>query len=84
MSSVSASTQDTADAALVAGRPKSLLKAYLLSVNGFIYGKDYDFGDRVTVQYDGRQGDALIRAATISMEENSKEQIDISVESYLA
>lgn len=78
-----AAVLDAADAALAAGRPRSILTCKLLSVPGSIYGLDWDFGDRVTVTYDGRQGDALVRSVTISVDGNGNETIDASVESYL-
>lgn len=74
---------DAADAAVTAGRPKTTLACKLLSVPGYTYGLQWDFGDRVTVSYDGRQGDALVRAVTISVDENSQESIDAVVETYL-
>lgn len=78
-----AAVLDAADAAVVAGRPRAILTGKLISMPGYIYGLDVDFGDRVTVSFDGRQGDALIRAATITVDENSDEQVDVAFESYL-
>lgn len=83
LTSTSGSWADVADAALVNGRPKTTLTCKLLSVPSYIYGLDWWRGDRVTVTYDGRQGDALVRAVTISVDANGYETIDAMVETYL-
>lgn len=80
--STSAGVTDAANAALVKGRPINTFTAKLLSVPGSIYGRDWGFGDRVTVSYDGRQFSALVRALTVSVDENGLETLDSTVEAY--
>lgn len=75
-----AGVTDVADARVQKGRPVTVFTADLLSVPGSEFGQDYDFGDRVTVTYDGLQFDALIRAATVTVDENGRETIAPIVE----
>lgn len=88
--SVNASSEPTdagvlaaARARVIAGRPRLAFTADLLSVPGAVYGKDWDFGDRVTCTYDGRQFDALVRAVTVSVNETGAERIDAKLEALL-
>jgi len=74
---------DAADAELVKGRPLAYATAELLSVPGSIYGKDWNFGDRVTLAIDGRQADALVRYVRVSVDERGYETIEPLLESYL-
>lgn len=77
-----AAVLDAADAFLVKWRPYQLFTAELLSVPGYVYGKDWNFGDRVTIAFDGRQTDALIRAVTVSVDDQGFERVDPVVETY--
>ena len=81
--STSAAVLDAADGLLVRGRPVTTFSAELLSVKGSIYGKDWNFGDRITVAFDGRQFDALVRAVTVSVDERGLETITPTLETYL-
>lgn len=83
LESTSAGVADVADGRVLKGRPLTLFTAKLLSVPGAVYGKDYDFGDRVTATYDGRQFDCLIRAVTVTVDENGAEDIDPIIEAIL-
>lgn len=74
---------DAADGRVVKGRPVSYFTADLLSVPGCVYGVDWNFGDMVTVSFDGRQFDALIRAVTISVSANGNETIQCTLEAFL-
>lgn len=87
MVDTAAAVLDLADAAVTAGRPQTRLTAKLLDVAGYRYGREWWRGDRVTIAYDGRFGDALVRAVTVSVDEmedgTSKETLDCVVETYL-
>jgi len=74
---------DAADGRVNKGRPVTYFTATLLSVPGCIYGVDWGFGDLVTVSFDGRQFDALIRAVTVSVDENGRETLACVLEAYL-
>lgn len=78
-----AAVQDIADGRVAKGRPVSYFTGNLLSVPGYIYGVDWNFGDLVTVDFDGRQFDALIRSVTVSVDENSRETITTNIEARL-
>jgi len=78
-----AAVVDAADGLLVKGRPVTTFAADLLNVPGSIFGKDWDFGDRITATYDGRQFDALVRAVTVRVGANGAESIDAVLEAYL-
>jgi len=78
-----ASVLDAADGRVNKGRPVTYFTATLLSVPGCIYGVDWGFGDLVTVSFDGRQFDALIRAVTVSVDENGKETLQCVLEAML-
>ena len=71
-----------AQAAVIAGRPVLTFTANLLSVPGSIYGKDWNFGDKVPVNYDGRQFNATVRAATLAVDAAGKETIQTTCEAY--
>lgn len=74
---------DIADGRVAKGRPVSYFTADLLSVPGSLYGVDWNFGDLVTVSFDGRQFDALIRSVTVSVDENGRETIQTNIEARL-
>jgi len=81
--SSAAGVTDEADSLLVARRPVNMFSAKLLSRPGSVYGLDWWFGDRVTVSFDARQFDALVRAVTVSVDETGREEIDTMLEAYL-
>lgn len=87
MADTAAAILDAADAAVTNGRPKTMMTAKLLSVDGYRYGKDWWRGDRVAISFDDRQGDALVRGVKVSVDElengTSQETIDCVVETYL-
>lgn len=78
----SAAVLDAADALLVKGRPVTTFSGELLSVPGAIYGKDWNFGDRVTVSFGGRQFTALVRYVKVTVDERGLETIEPQVEAY--
>lgn len=81
--STTAGVTDAANALLVKGRPRTSFTAQLRSVAGSIYGKDWNFGDKVPIDYDGRQFDALVRAVTVNVDEQGRESLDTLVEPLL-
>lgn len=72
-----------AQAALVAARPIVSFSGDIVSTAGCLYGVNWGFGDRVTVSYDGRQFDALIRSVTVSVNEQGAEHVTARLEVYL-
>lgn len=82
MDSTSAALTSAANAALIGGRIRQTFNATLINVGNTIYGRDYNFGDRVTISYDGSQFDALIRGVTV-MVANGLERIVPTLETYL-
>lgn len=72
---VAASVLNTAESRLIEGRPKQRFSGELISIPGSEYGKDWGFGDRVTVIYEGRQLDAMVRAVSVSLSQTGDERI---------
>ena len=70
-----ASVLDTAESRLIQGRPKQRFSGELISIPGSEYGKDWGFGDRLTVIYEGRQMEAMIRAVSVSLDQIGDESI---------
>ncbi len=57
------------------GRPKRRFSAIPLDVTGTRFGRDWDFGDKVTARYLNIEFDTIIRAVTISVDGNGNETI---------
>lgn len=72
-----------AQALVVAGRPVQTFSARLINGPGSVYGKDWSFGDRLPISFDGRQFSALVRAVTVTVDDSGKETIDPYLEAYL-
>jgi len=72
-----------AQAAITAGRPVTAFSGDIVSTAGAAYGVNWRNGDRVDVTFDGRQFDALIRAVTVSVGDDGREQISARLEAYL-
>jgi hypothetical protein len=79
----SAAVQAEADAGLIEHRPKVKFSARLVSTPRAVYGRDWNYGDRVTVTYRGQQIDCMIRAVTVGVKQDGDENIDASIEAYL-
>ena len=71
----SAGVTDEAEIRLIEGRPKRRFSANLLSVEGARYGLDWDFGDRITVEYLKEQFNALIKVVSVSVDSNGLETV---------
>ena len=75
-----AGVQDDADLALIEGRPRLRFSASLLSVPGFEYGRDWGYGDRLTVRFADVQMEAMIRAVEVRVSADGAEEIDARIE----
>ena len=82
MDSTAAALTSAANAELINRRIKQTFNAKLINVGNTIYGRDYNFGDRVTVTYDGAQYEAMIRGITCTVA-NGLEQITPILETYV-
>lgn len=72
-----------AQSLITASRPLSSFTGKLLSLQGCVFGKDWFFGDRLKISYDGVQFSALLRAVTVSYDGNGAETLDTMLEAYL-
>lgn len=61
--------------ALNAGRPKQRFTATPLDVAGTRFMRDWDFGDKVKARYENIEFNTIIRAVTISVDEDGNESI---------
>lgn len=60
---------------LNAGRPKIRFSAIPLDVSGTRFGRDWNPGDKVKARFLNIEFDTIIRAVTISINENGEESI---------
>jgi hypothetical protein len=74
---------DAAKGLVHSGRIKNVFTGSLRSTPGRVYGKDWGYGDEVSVQFDGRQFDAMVRAVMVTVDENGQEKIQAPVEAEL-
>lgn len=72
-----------ANSLLVQGRYLQRYTADLVSQPGYTYGKDWGFGDKITVNDFDLQFDAMVRAITVRVDGNGKEDISGQIEAYL-
>lgn len=72
--------REVARAGLNEGRPVKRLIANLVDTSGCRFGRDWNWGDKVRAAYRGFEFDAIIRAVTISLDENGKETVDVQPE----
>ena len=64
-------------------KPVVRFTAELLDTKIFRYGRDWYFGDRVVVNYQGRQIECIIKSVNIEIKRDGTEMITVKVESYL-
>src|SRR3990167_2102870 len=69
-----------ANARLNDGRPRLRFIGKLLDTPQAVYGKDWNFGDRVTVEYRGRQLDGLVEAVTVKVDAEGNETVEARFE----
>ena len=66
------------DGALRDGRPKRSFTAQVVSAGNALYGKDYFFGDRVAVSFDGELATARLDSIAVSLS-HGEERISASI-----
>lgn len=62
-----AGTSDVAESALFAGRPLIRFVATPVDTEQFRFGRDWNFGDKVTARFENREFDCIIRTVQIAM-----------------
>lgn len=77
---LAAGVSDQAQARLTEGLPKRRFATSLLSSENARYGIDWDFGDRITVEYLKQQFDAFIRAVSVNVDEEGGEIVEGRIE----
>lgn len=83
ITSTSTTPLDNAASALVTrGRPVRKFTGKLISTQNAQYGKEWGFGDYITVTYDGLQFDAMIKSISVSKDQSGDESIDARIEGY--
>ena len=78
--STTAGVTAAANAALEAGKPRLRFSGNLLDTDQFVFGRDWDFGDRVTVTYRGYQLDGLVRSVRVDVNKRGEENIQARFE----
>lgn len=74
-----AGVTNSANEMLASGEPRVLFGASLLDTPQARYGVDWDWGDRVTTEYQG-QRDGLVRADRVIVNSQGKEMIEARIE----
>lgn len=72
------------DAALQASRPRLRFSGALLDTEQTRYGIDWQFGDKVTVEYRGFQFGGMIRAVRLELNDDGDETVDCKVETEVS
>lgn len=78
-----------AEALVVSERPRAVFTAELVSLDDAarnvrsLYGRDWGRGDKVTVDFDGRQFPLVVRAVTVAVDANKEETVNVTGEAYL-
>lgn len=70
--------QDDALPRLREGRPKYSLAAQVIQQENLVFGRDYDYGDQIGVEFDGESFDARLSGARVVVE-GGKDQITIGL-----
>lgn len=70
--------QDDALPRLREGRPKYSLAAQVIQQENLVFGRDYDYGDQLGVEFDGESFDARFSGARVVVE-GGKDQITIGL-----
>ena len=61
-------------------RPKGKLTCSLIDTSSVKYGRDWEFGDKVTISYQNIQATTIIRAVNIKVDDTNKETIQSRAE----
>lgn len=75
-----AEVQASADDELARSRPRATLNARLLSTKQTQYGKHWNCGDKVTVEYRGVTADVIIRSVNVRVDSDGQETITARIE----
>jgi len=67
--------------ALMAGRPQRIFRGQASDTAGTVFGRDWNWGDRVTARFLGNEFEAIIRQVILSIDGSGKETIDARIES---
>lgn len=76
----STTVTDAAKAGLEAARPHTRFRGRIVQTAGFVYGRDWDFGDRFTWQYEDQGGYGVARSLRVSVAGDGKESIEARLE----
>lgn len=79
----SASILSGAQKAVIENRPVKQFTGQPQSVDGAIYGKDWDKFDKVNTTYNGLYFPSVIRGTTVTVDASGKEDIQATMEAYL-
>jgi len=67
--------------ALMEGRPQRLFTAQAVDTDGMVFGRDWNWGDKVTAKFLGQEFEAIVRQVVLSIDGSGKETIDARIES---
>lgn len=70
-----------AQAALIEARPRRLFIGQPTDTEGLVFGRDWDWGDRVTARFLENEFEAIVRQVILSIWENGREVVDARIES---
>jgi hypothetical protein len=71
---------DAAKAELERGRPLRRFRGRIVQTKGFVYGRDWGFGDGLNWSYLGQQGTGIVRMVKVGVNGQGKETIDARLE----
>lgn len=72
--------QSSARDHLVAHRGLRIFEGRAVDTEGTRFGRDWNWGDRVTARFLGREGEAIIRQVIVSIDESGRETVDAPLE----
>ena len=65
----------------MAGRPQRLFTGQAADTEGLVFGRDWEWGDRVTARFLGNEFEAIIRQVILNIDDNGRETVDARIES---
>ncbi len=66
---------------LIASRPQRIFSGQAADTEGLVFGRDWDWGDRVTARFLGNEFEAIIRQVILSIDGSGREIVDARIES---
>lgn len=72
--------QSSARSRLIKHRNLRIFTAQAVDTEGTIFGRDWNWGDRVTARFLGREGEAIVRRLILTIDGSGKETIDAPLE----